>query len=169
MMNHIRSTQKAVHRKQGIALLVTLIFMSVMLSFGLALASLGYKQSVLASSAVESQYAFYAADAALECALYADQQQAAFTYSAHSAINPPNPTVCDGTTASITAYAYTGTRLTFVERMSLDGGKLCADVTVYKLSNGRSYLFGQGYNVSCAVVANPAGARVASRGIDARY
>ena len=51
--------------QRGFALLIAIIFMSVMLSFGLALGSLAYKQQVLASSAIQSQYAFYAADSAL--------------------------------------------------------------------------------------------------------
>jgi len=159
------------HPHRGIALLVALIFMSVMLAMGLTLASLGYKQAVLASGAVESQHAFYAADAALECALYADQQQQAFIYTAHSVVNQPNPTVCGGVTATVLpgGYSYTANRLTFVERMSLDGGTRCADVTVYKLADGRSYLFAQGYSVACSVVANPAGARISARGLDARY
>src|SRR5450759_3445707 len=74
---------------RGFALLIAVIFMSVMLSFGLALGSLGYKQQVLASGAIESQYAFYAADAALECALYADQQLGTFTYQSSPAPAPP--------------------------------------------------------------------------------
>ena len=67
-------------KKKGIALLVTVIFMSVMLAFGVTLASLAYKQSVLASTASLSQVAFFAADAALECALYADQRQGPSIY-----------------------------------------------------------------------------------------
>ena len=60
--------------QRGFALLVAVVFMSVMLSFGLALGSLSYKQQVLAGASVQSQYAFYAADAGLECALYEDQK-----------------------------------------------------------------------------------------------
>lgn len=157
------------NKKRGVALLVALIFMSVMLALGLALAALGYKQSVLASTAIQSQYAFYAADAALECALYADQQQQAFLYTAHNSVNQPIATTCDGVAATVLSYAYTASQLTFVEQMSLDGGTRCADVTIYKLSDGRSYLFAQGYNVSCAVVANPSGVRISSRGLDVRY
>ena len=157
------------NKKQGIALLVALIFMSVMLSFGLTLASLSYKQSVLTSSAIESQYAFYTADAALECVLYADQQQQAFTYSTHSLANEPNATVCNSVAATITGYTYSGTQLTLSERVALDGGIHCADLTVYKLATGRTYLFAQGYNVPCSIVADPQNTRLASRGINARY
>ena len=115
-----------------------------------------------------------AADAALECVLYADQRQQAFTYSTHSRTNQPNATVCNSVVATITSYTYTGTQLTLIERISLDGGIHCADMTIYKkaapdASGYTTYLFAQGYNTSCATVADPQNARVASRGIDARY
>ena len=73
--------------------------MSVMLSFGLALGSLGYKQQVLASGAIASQYAFYVADTALECVLYADQQQGLFAYEKYD--GKPKSMTCDGTTVAV--------------------------------------------------------------------
>jgi Tfp pilus assembly protein PilX len=165
-------------KKKGFALLIAVIFMSVMLTLGLALGSLGYKQEVLASSAIESQYAFYAADAALECALYADQQQNFFAYALHDANTPPNTIVCDNASATQTGYSYTtGTNgLLYVsERLSLDSNKHCADVTIYKYSqpqspdNTTTYIYSQGYDVSCATVASPGGARFVSRGESLHY
>lgn len=164
--------------QQGFALLIAIIFMSVMLSFGLTLGSLAYKQQILASNAVESQYAFYAADAGLECALYADQKQNLFDYATHSAGNPPQlvtTVACGDTPASSVRLSYSyGTSLIESERFSLDAGKHCVDVTIYKYSepqaNGiTAYLFSQGYNVSCATVASPGGARFVSRGLNASY
>lgn len=158
-------------KERGFALLIAIIFMSVMLSFGLALGSLGYKQQILASSAIESQYAFYAADAALECVLYADQQQGLFAYTA---IAPPSAPLmsCDNA-APISAdiVSHSATQWIIAERLSLDSGRRCADITVYKPSpgTGTTYLFSQGYDVSCDTVANPGGARFVSRGIHARY
>src|SRR3989344_4131769 len=63
--------QKSLARgsSRGFALLIAVIFVSVVLALGLSLGSLGYKQQILASGGIQSQYAFYAADAALECAL----------------------------------------------------------------------------------------------------
>ena len=166
------------NKKRGFALLIAVIFMSVMLTFGLALGSLGYKQSVLASGAVESQYAFYAADAGLECALYADQQLNQFSYASHDSNNPPTPITCDGSGAARLAYSYTtsaGGLLTEAERLSLDNGAHCADVTIYKYGSPQgspsisTQIFSQGYDVPCARVANPNGARFVSRGISSRY
>lgn len=164
--------------ERGFALLIAIIFMSVMLSFGLALGSLGYKQQVLASSAIGSQYAFYAADAALECALYADQQQNLFEYSTHGASTPPNliTTVACGDTLPSTqvSYSYDVDQLVVKERLPLDANKRCADVTIYKysapLSSGvTTYVFSQGYDVPCATVSSPGTTRFVSRGQSAHY
>src|SRR5580658_7382511 len=95
MARRYSTMMTAKQTQRGFALLIAVIFMSVMLSFGLALGALAYKQEVLASSAVESQYAFYAADAGLECALYADQVQNLFAYPATDPHSPPTAT-CDG-------------------------------------------------------------------------
>jgi len=165
----------AINNKKGFALLIAVIFMSVVLTLGLALGSLGYKQQVLASGTIESQYAFYAADAGLECALFADQQQNSFDYVSHSTINPPNAIICDRPRATSLSYSYNAARLYSAQRLSLDSGKHCADVTVYKFSSPQppsgivTYIFSQGYNVSCDTVANPSGARFVSRGINIRY
>lgn len=161
--------------QRGFALLIAVIFTSVMLSFGLALGSLGYKQQVLASSATESQYAFYAADAALECALYADQgqNQNLFAYPVPEPSSAPRMS-CDGSTATFPpAYPtgivlYTITNWAVTERLSLDSGTHCADITVYKpASTGTTYLFSTGYDVPCSTVAS--GGRFISRGLNAHY
>ena len=158
----------------GFALLIAVIFMSVMLSFGLALGSLAYQQTVLSSSAVDSQHAFYAADAALECALYADQQQNLFAYANHDA---PSQLACGVNSELIgsglgTNCYNTGSCLNkWVSntRLSLDSDTRCADVTVYKPNGaGTTYIFSQGYDVPCATLG-VSGARFVSRGLSTFY
>lgn len=162
--------QKAENR--GFALLIAVIFMSIMLALGLALSSLGYKQEVIASSAIESQYAFYAADAALECALYDDQQQNAFDYASHSSTKHPNVIVCDGASATEESYTYTSSVLSVSERLSLNSDTRCADVTVYKYptpQNGVStYIFAEGYDVPCTNIESGS-TRFVARGLYARF
>ncbi len=156
---------------RGFALLIAIIFMSVMLLFGLALGSLGFKQQQLVSSALGSQYAFYVADAALECALYADQQQNLFAYTPDMSAPAPSMT-CDGTApVSAAVTAHTLSRWVVTQRFSLDGGKRCADVVISKPAAGTdiTYLFAQGYDVACAVIAGGSSNRFAARGINARY
>lgn len=159
----------AINSNRGFALLVAVIFMSVMLAFGLALGSFSYKQQVLASSAIDSQYAFYAADAALECLLYADQQQNAYDYAAHSELNAPAVLVCGNVGGTRISYTYNATQLVVRDRLSLNNGTRCADVTVYKPQSGTTYLFAQGYSVSCTTVDLASGVRFSSRGIQAHY
>ena len=162
-------------KQKGFALLIAVIFMSVMLAIGLALSSLGYKQQTLASSAIESQYAFYAADAALECTLYADQQLDQFNYAAHS-ITQPNPISCNNIAAiQRSGYVYDSTKLSFTDRISIDdssssGKTMCADVTIYKYSgtSQSTVIFSQGYDVPCSSLAT-IGARFVSRGESFAY
>lgn len=171
------------NKNRGFALLIAVIFMSVMLSFGLALGSLSYKQQVLASTAIESQYAFYVADAALECALFADQQSHIFTIDGTYVPPPPSgtpdvapPITCDAQAPlSTNIIEHNAERWVIAERLSLDSDKRCADVTVYKYSaprppnNTSTYIFSQGYDVSCATVAGQNGARFVSRGLKVQY
>lgn len=158
---------------RGFTLLIAVIFMSVMLSFGLALGSLGYKQQVLASGAIESQYAFYVADTALECVLYADQQADLFAYQGYNG-NPKSMT-CDSVTSAVVQSPPSSSVLVSTARLSLDSGTRCADITVYKYSapqspgNYTTYLFSTGYNVSCSRLLNPDTERFVSRGVSAHY
>lgn len=156
---------KTAHR--GFALLISVVFMSVMFLFGLALGSIGYKQQVLASSSVKSQYAFYAADAALECALYADQQENLFAYPPSDPPSAPLMT-CDGSVPVLATKSWPQWVVT--SRISLDSGKRCADVAVYKPNGvGTTYIYAQGYDVPCATVAAPGDTRFVARGLSTRY
>lgn len=80
-------------------MLIAVVLSSVILSLALALLDVAYKQIVLASTAKQSQYAFYAADSALECILYYDQKADAF------GTNPTGLTQisCNGNTIPFTS------------------------------------------------------------------
>lgn len=161
--------------QRGFALLIAVIFMSAMLTFGLALGSLGYKQQVLASSAIQSQYAFYAADSALECALYADQQLNLFAHVPPAPPgSPPVPAprmTCDNSEPiSAIVLSHTETEWAIELRLSLDSGTRCADVTIYKPApeSGMTYIFSRGYDVSCAALGGSA-PNFVSRGLETSY
>ena len=155
--------------RQGFALLIAVIFMSVMLSFGLALGSLSYKQQVIASSAIQSQHSFYAADAGLECVLYADQKENRFAYPSSAPSSAPAMT-CDSSSPISAKSWYTASQFIVFNRISLDSNKLCADITVYKPNGaGTTYIFSQGYDVSCSTVESPGGARFVARGLKVSY
>lgn len=156
---------------RGFALLISVIFMSVMLSFGLALASLSYKQQVLSGSTIQSHYAFYAADTALECALYADQQQNLFAYPTPEPASAPSMLCDNASPLSAEILSYTASQWVVSSRLSLNNDEQCADVTIYKPAPGvgTTYLFSQGYDVSCDTLSSPGATRFVSRGLNARY
>ncbi len=176
---------------RGFTLLIAVIFMAVVLAIGLALGSLGYKQAVLASSALESQYAFYAADAGLECALRADEQDGSFAPSNFNPVNPNSNSIsCGGTAYTLTSLCYNNAKyagftyscpnewvtrwtvpIAYANPLTQTSGTetRCAVITVYKpIGSGTTYLFSQGYDVACAKVGTT-GVRYASRGLSASY
>jgi Tfp pilus assembly protein PilX len=149
---------------RGFALIIAIIFTSVILSLGLSIGSLGFKQMQLASSATQSQYAFYAADAGLECALYADQQQNLFNYQ----LNSVGLITCDNKQATPLSSSRDSNVLVIKQQLSLDEGARCADVTIYKYSDYTAKFFSQGYDVPCSVVSSGS-SRFVSRGIKSSY
>jgi hypothetical protein len=154
------------HKSRGFTLLIAVIFMSVMLSVGVLFASLGYKQTLLASSTADSHHAFYAADAALECALYANRSG---VFNPNCVAGSEPRMTCDGVEYPVcnsSDGAEDWDNASDPIKISLDGTH-CADITVYKNSNGTTFLFSQGYSVPCGQVgSNP---RVSARGIWASY
>ena len=60
------------NNQQGIALLITLLLMGVLLGIGATLLNITLKQLQLSSIAYDSEIAFQAANAGVECALYYD-------------------------------------------------------------------------------------------------
>jgi hypothetical protein len=166
-----RYTKACQAEKRGFALLVAVIFMSVMLVFGLALGSLAFKQQSLVSTSLQSQFAFYAADSGLECALYADQQELLFSYPATETSAPILS--CDGQAAiQPISEVYSATQWVVKNRLSLGGGKYCADVTVYKPNPAAGVattsIFSQGYNEPCSRISTP-DSHLSVRGLEAYY
>jgi Tfp pilus assembly protein PilX len=163
---------------EGFALLVAVIFTSVMLAFTLLVGALGYKQSILANAARDSQYSFFAADAALECLLYADSQRA-FRYTTTPPASAPVMT-CNGVAAVDSSFLHQPTqsppRWIVTEWFSFPATATtpatCAKVTVYKPQsgmNGITYLFSEGYSAACPNGVLPTNGRYTARGLQAVY
>lgn len=62
----------------GFTLLLSVLIASLILTIGLSILNIAFKELTLSSSARESVIAFYAADSGAECALYWDIQQDSF-------------------------------------------------------------------------------------------
>jgi len=81
--------------KKGFALLVAVVVSTLMLSIGAVIFNTTIKELRLSSLGRDSQFAFYAADSGIECALYWDIRGHEFATSSDS--EPTNPgTRCAG-------------------------------------------------------------------------
>lgn len=67
------------NKQRAFTLLFAALVTSLLLSVGLAIFNITLQQFLLASAGRESQYAFYAADSGIECALYFDKKGQYFT------------------------------------------------------------------------------------------
>ncbi len=148
-----------VRAPRGFALLIAVIISSVALAIGAALAAIAYKQILLSSTATDSEYAFYAADSGIECALYWDQQSDAFDYAA-----PFATITCGGSALTLTQVSKTAATSTMSFHWVQESGAHCADVTVAKNTNGNAAFYSVGHN-TCDT-SNP---RLTERGMEAYY
>ncbi len=118
----------------GIALLIAVIIVSALLSIAVSLSSIMQRHVELSSLGRESQVAFYGADSGLECALYWDLEEGAFSTSSTSNIScNDQPFTVGGNSIS-----------TFT--IQPDGGTYCAEVRVEKSSTGSTTIVSRGYN-----------------------
>lgn len=161
---------------RGFALLVAIILSAIAAAVTISLTTLAYKGLLLSSTARESQYAFYAADSAVECALYWDNSaHTAFAYTT----TPSSPTInCAGVNVTLTASTYDSHTNKYlspwfaINTQTVNGVTTsdCARITVYKGDSSQdpgTRIFGDGANTSCATLGtNP---RVVERGLKAIY
>jgi len=110
------------------------------LAVGLAVFNIGSKELILSATARDSQFAFYAADTGVECALYWDFKTGAF-----SPESPPSDIKCVETTTTVGGGAY-GVPTTF--RLYFLPQPYCVDVTVTKINVPvrKTYIDARGYN-----------------------
>ena len=130
---------------RGFTLLISIILTSVIVTVGLALLDVAYKQVVLSSSAKGSEYAFYAADSALECALYWDQKYNAFDYSSS---NRNYPTITCNNLSINPAFDDSGSTHISTFTQQCAGGGTAAVVTIYRQASGQATIYTDGYS-SC--------------------
>ena len=167
------------NKQKGFALIFSVIIASILLSVGLAMFSIALKELILSSSGRNSQFAFYAADSAIECALYWDIRhpgfgESVFASSSDSTILPKGSNVfCNeeditltesgwdpGSGWDISDVSSTGATTVFDMKFTND---YCATVSVIK-SNGNTRIDSRGYN-TCDL-GNP---RRVERGLRVRY
>lgn len=147
---------------QGFTLFIAIVVTGVVLLVATSIISLAFKQSLISNSGKESQVAFYAADTAMECALYWDVHnltgESAFATSTTS-------TVTCNQDANNTGNQWTvgGSSVSTMSNITFLPEAFCATVTVTKNANGTTLIEAKGYN-TCA-----ASARRVERAVRASY
>lgn len=155
-------------KQAGFTLLLATLAASIALSLGSSIFSITTKEIQLSSIGRDSQFAFYAADTAAECALYWDFRHNYFSTSTPA--DPQSQYLCDGQELNATGrptaidpqpYPYT---MTF----QFEPNGYCANVTVLKCdgpisANGtcthasppavRTIVHADGFNTPCSQIA----------------
>jgi len=129
--------------KNGVAILVTMIVVSVISTVGLSLSNVNLKQVNLATSSRDSELAVHAAEGALECMVGAlrDVDLLDFVENNNNNLTNalPGPLTCLGETAAITTDRKANKPREVVEYKfevdwEVDGRKLCSEAFVYVLN-----------------------------------
>ena len=144
--------------QRGFTLLFAALLASLLTALGLAMFSIAQKEVVLSSLGRDSQFAFYAADTAAECAMYWDFRYDAFKESEVYA----EATVCAG--SALADFAPSHPRYDGVIGMGgadvstfwFESEGRCAYVTVTKRdSHPFTTVEALGYNTPCDDTTNP--------------
>jgi hypothetical protein len=137
-------------KNNGFAMLFTVLIVSIILSIGLGISNLTFKQTVLSSLAKDSEIAFNQADTATECGMYYDLTIKLFPRGT-TVSNAASTLVC-GSNALVldTAKSYTDH---FVYNESLGNlSQPCYSVVFDKAASPTaSVVEGRGYNI-CTLV-----------------
>jgi Tfp pilus assembly protein PilX len=130
---------------KGFTLILAVLISSIVLAIGLAMFNISIKQTLLSYTARESHFAFYAADAGLECVQYWEYVNDWFNTSKSG---PTDTITCNGGSVTVT-YSTSGSN--YIRTFSLMLGAVpdspCATVTVTKTNTPSTIMESRGYNV----------------------
>lgn len=140
---------KKTTQQKGAVLLISIVVSSVVLAVGFGVYNRVYKELLFASFWKQTQVAFAAADAGLECALYWDQHPlgGATTQFPTPAITNPatTPFSCFSTSIPWALSSNAGGIATSTFQAAISSG--CVDVTVVKDWNASTTsIFARGHN-----------------------
>lgn len=170
------------HREKsqaGFTLLLAALIASIVLSIGSAIFEIAQKEVTLSSAGRDSQFAFYAADTAAECALYWDtrcQYFGAIVPSSCPGGQPTLPPTCGGQTLTVngsrSGNPYT---LSFSYQITTTDSsgqhQYCADVSVTKTvdagGNVKSTVDANGYSTGCAAISSDS--QTLQRSVELQY
>jgi hypothetical protein len=169
--------KKILNSEKGMTLFIAIVIMGLLLLINFAATEIAIKGSLFASSGRDSQYAFYAADAGLECAIYWDSKPAlsAFATTTSGTITCGTQTINTGSQNPINGTSTTSfiggggsANPTSVFGFDLNQGlnalPFCVIVTVTKNPDNTTYIKSRGYNT-----CDTSNSRRVERGIEVTY
>jgi hypothetical protein len=149
-------------KESGFAMLFTVLIVTLILSIAVGISNLTFRQAILSSLAKDSQVAFFAADAAVECGLYHDITENIFPSPMPPDMAPKTIT-CGFRTLTLDDSSSATDYLIYAEK-GADPAQYCYSILFDKSSTpGTSIVQGRGYNI-CS--ANP---RQVERTLETRY
>jgi Tfp pilus assembly protein PilX len=162
--------------RRGMTLFISISIVSILLMIIYSLVSIVIKGTQFAATGRESQYAYYAAESGLECAIYWDTEADAFATSSgavtircanqdrDNGLNKPNIV---GTTTIVSTRIGGGGDANPMSIFHIGYGGPCAIVTVLKYYSGPdliTHIKSRGYNT-----CNTSSSRRLERGVEAKY
>jgi hypothetical protein len=151
-----RTNMKTLHTHSAFTLLMASLIGSIMLSLAIFMVTIAQKEVLLSTLARDSQYAFYAADAGSECALYWDFLDG---FAADTPTHIPSCSgqvvgeIVSGISADSTDFVIGGRGYGVPSRMQFNQGNRCVIVTVLKTLVGtqrKTTIDSRGYNLPCS-------------------
>jgi len=164
--------------KAGFSMFLAVIVMGSLLLIAFSVVNIGVKETEFSSLNKESQFAYFAADAGVECALYWDAKYPS-GLSAFATSTSGSPISCAGisivngqsipgttTTAMIGGGGDSNPISTFYFPLNngINPTNACTIVVITKNQDGSTYVASYGYN-NC----NPSDPRRVERGIEVTY
>lgn len=152
--------KKQPRNTRGFTLLLATLMASLLLAIGAAMFNIVKKEVILSSLGRDSQFAFYAADTAAECALYWDVRHDIF-----SATSSPHTNVtCDQQNLGPIQFISFGMPITF----EYQPNGYCARVSVTKNETSpNTAIDARGYSTTCVgIETNP---RALERAVELLY
>lgn len=139
-----------INRQSGVTMFISIVVMGALLLISTAIVTLAVKQSILANVGRDSQYAFYAADAGVECALYWDVKNDGIGYSAFSTSTGSVITCNKDASNSSNQFTVGGSSISTFTLTFLPQ-PYCAKVTVTKSADLTTKIESLGYNTCSAL------------------
>jgi Tfp pilus assembly protein PilX len=162
-------------KERGFTLFIAIVITATLLVVAMSIVSLAVREAQLSSTAKQSQYAFYAADTGIECAIYWDVQNptgySAFSTTTGSQIdcnrdatNASNGQGGNQFTVGGSQSAQTGIGLSIMNKITFLPDPYCAIVTVTKNIDGSTQIESKGYNT-----CDPSNPRRVERAVKVSY